>query len=133
MKKQKKILIVEDDPFFRKLCTRLLKDQGFLVVTAEDGEEGLEKIKEEKPDLVLLDVILPKMTGFEALEAVRKIPDPEIANTSAMFLSNLYSEEELQKARDLKAKAYLVKANTGSDELLEKIEKILKGEADFIT
>ncbi|MCD6550619.1 response regulator [bacterium] len=133
MEKQKKILMVEDDPFFRKLCVRLLKDQGFLVVIADNGEEGLEKIKKEKPDLILLDVILPKMTGFEVLEAVRKIPDPEIANTPTMFLSNLYSEEELQKAKDLKAKAYLVKANTGSDELLEKIERILKGEEGFIT
>jgi len=125
MEKQIKILMIEDDPFFGKLCARVLEDEGFLIALAKDGEQGLKKLEEERPDLVLLDIILPKMNGFEVLEGIRKNPDPELAGTHVIILSNLYSEEEEKKARELKADGYLVKANTTSDELLKKVREVL--------
>ncbi|MCD6178244.1 response regulator [bacterium] len=125
MEKQIKILMIEDDPFFGKLCARVLEDEGFLITLAKDGEQGLKKLEEERPDLVLLDIILPKMNGFEVLEGIRKNPDPELAGTHVIILSNLYSEEEEKKARELKADGYLVKANTTSDELLKKVREVL--------
>jgi len=125
MEKQIKILMIEDDPFFGRLCARVLEDEGFLIALAKDGEQGLKKLEEERPDLVLLDIILPKMNGFEVLEGIRKNPDPELAGTHVIILSNLYSEEEEKKARELKADGYLVKANTTSDELLKKVREVL--------
>lgn len=125
MAEEIKILMIEDDPFFGKLCVRVLEDEGFLIVLAKDGEKGLKKLGEERPDLVLLDIILPKMNGFEVLEGIRKNPDPELAKTPVIILSNLYSEEEEKKAKELKANGYLVKANTNSEELIKKIREVL--------
>lgn len=125
MAEQIKILMVEDDPFFGKLCVRALEDEGFLVVLAPDGEEGLQKLEEENPDIVLLDIILPKMTGFEILQGIRTNPKPELANKPVIILSNLYAKEEEEKGKELKADAYLIKANTSSDELIAKIREVL--------
>ncbi len=126
MKEQIKILMIEDDPFFGKLCAKVLEDEGFSIELAKDGEQGLEKLAEEKPDLVLLDIILPKMNGFEVLEEIRKNPDPELAKIPVIILSNLYSDKEESKAKELKANGYLVKANTNSDELIKKVKEVLR-------
>lgn len=121
-----KILMVEDDPFFSRLCVRALEEAGFSVSLAGDGEQGLEKIKSEDPDLILLDIILPKMNGFEVLKEIRQDPDSKIANKPVIILSNLYAKEEEEKGVELKAGAYLIKANTNSDELIDKINGILE-------
>ncbi len=126
MEKEIKILMVEDDPFFSRLCTRALEGAGFSVSLAGDGEQGLEKVKSEDPDLILLDIILPKMNGFEVLEGIREDPDPKIANKPVIILSNLYTKEEEERGEKLKAGAYLIKANTNSDELIDKIGEVLK-------
>lgn len=126
MEQKIKILMIEDDPFFSQLCIRALEDEEFFVVLAGDGEQGLEKLGKEKPDLVLLDIILPKMNGFEVLKGIRENPDSKLANTPVVILSNLYAKEEEEKGKELKASAYLIKANTNSDELIAKIRGILK-------
>lgn len=120
-----KILMVEDDPFFSRLCSRALEDEGFNVALASNGEFGLESVEKEDPDLVLLDIMLPRMNGFEVLAGIRSNPDPKISNKPVIILSNLYTREEEEKSLKMKANGYLIKANTTSDELISKIREIM--------
>ncbi len=119
-----KILIVEDDRFLRELMVRKLKMADFEVIEAEDGQEGLKKIKEEKPNLVLLDLILPEMDGFEVLEQKRK--DEEIKDIPVIILSNLGQKEEIDRGLQLGAKDYLVKAHFSPSEIVEKVKLFLQ-------
>ncbi len=119
----KKILVVEDDKFLRKVYESKLPKEGYEVVTAVDGEEGLAAIKREKPDLVLLDLIMPKMTGFDVLIEVQK--DSRIKNIPILVLSNLGQEGDLSRAKSLGAKDFLIKANYSIKEVVEKIKNFL--------
>lgn len=121
-----RILLIEDDSFFTKLCKRGLEERSFSVSCASDGEEGLKKFKEEKPDLILLDIIMPKMNGFEVLKKIREEEkDPELANTPVILLTNLYQKADVENGKTLRANAYLVKAITDIDEVATKIKEIL--------
>lgn len=120
----RKILIVEDDKFLRELMVRKLSNEGFEVIEAQDGEEGVRKMKETKPDLVLLDLILPEMDGFEVL--AKKSQDEEIKKIPVVVLSNLGQREDIEKALSLGAVDYIVKANMAPREIIEKISLILK-------
>jgi DNA-binding response OmpR family regulator len=119
-----KILIVEDDRFLRELIARKLRNEGYEVIEAIDGEEGLKRIKEEKPDLVLLDLILPGIDGFEVLESAKK--EPEIAPIPVIILSNLGQREEIERGLKLGAIDYLIKAHFTPGEIIEKIKNILR-------
>jgi len=92
-----KILVIEDDKFLRELLERKLQEEGFTVSSANNGEEGLEKIKEEKPELVLLDLILPGIDGFEILKKIRE--NPELSHIPIIVLSNLGQQEDIKRAR----------------------------------
>ncbi len=120
----KKILIVEDDKFLRELIGRKLTGEDFEIIEAVDGEEGMKKIKEEKPDLVLLDLILPGIDGFEVLAKMKV--DPKIASIPVIILSNLGQREEVEKGLKLGATDYLIKAHFTPGEIIEKIKIILK-------
>ena len=120
----KKILIVEDDKFLRELIARKLTDEGFDIVEAVDGEDGIKKIKETKPDLVLLDLILPSIDGFEVLSRVKG--DASLTSIPIIILSNLGQKEEVEKGLDLGAADYLIKAHFTPGEIIEKIKNILK-------
>lgn len=87
MAKGIKILVIEDDPFLNKVYMNKLSQEGFVVSTAMDGLSGLEKAREQKPSLVVLDVILPKMNGFEVLEELKK--DPAVKHIPVIIISNL--------------------------------------------
>ena len=117
----KKILIVEDDKFLRELIARKLTDEGFDIVEAVDGEDGIKKIKETKPDLVLLDLILPSIDGFEVLSRVKE--DESLTSIPIIILSNLGQKEEVEKGLDLGAADYLIKAHFTPGEIIEKIKK----------
>ena len=120
----KKILIVEDDKFLRELISRKLQKEGYMIVEAVDGEEGEKKIKEEKPDLILLDLILPGIDGFEVLSRIKQ--DPTLASIPVVILSNLGQKEEIEKGLKLGAVDYLVKAHFTPAEIVEKIKLILR-------
>jgi DNA-binding response OmpR family regulator len=120
----KKILIVEDDKFLRELISRKLQKEGYEIVQAADGEEGEKKIKETKPDLILLDLILPGIDGFEVLSRIKQ--DPTVASIPVVILSNLGQKEEIEKGLKLGAVDYLVKAHFTPAEIVEKIKVILK-------
>jgi len=120
----KKILIIEDDKFIRELMVRKLNNEGFETLEAVDGEEGIKKIKEGKPDLVLLDLILPGIDGFEVLSRQKR--DPSIAQIPVIILSNLGQREEIEKGIKLGAIDYLIKAHFTPGEIIEKIKAVLK-------
>lgn len=120
----KKILIIEDDIFLRELMAKKLKEENYEVIEGINGEEGLEKIKKDKPDLVLLDLILPGIQGYEILEEMKK--DKESSKIPVIILSNLGQKEEIEKGLKLGAVDYLIKANFSPDEIIEKIKLILK-------
>ena len=120
----KKILIVEDDKFLRELIVRKLTNEGYQVSEATDGESGVKAIKAEKPDLVLLDLILPGIDGFEALTRIRQ--DQETAGIPVIILSNLGQKEDIERGLKLGATDYLIKAHFAPGEIVEKITAILK-------
>ncbi len=120
----KKILIVEDDKFLRELVARKLSSEGFEIFEAVDGEEGIKKTKEEKPDLVLLDLILPGIDGFEVLSKIKE--DQELSSIPVIVLSNLGQREEVERGMKLGAADYLIKAHFTPGEIIEKIKNSLK-------
>jgi DNA-binding response OmpR family regulator len=119
-----KILIIEDDKFLRELIAKKLTEEGFVVEEAMDGEEGLRKSKEVKPNLVLLDLILPGIDGFEVLAKIKQ--DPETKSIPVIILSNLGQREDIERGIKLGAFDYLVKAHFTPGEIIEKVRNALK-------
>ncbi len=122
-----KILIVEDDKFLRDLLERKLKKEEFTIETAIDGEEAIDKINSWLPDLILLDLIIPKIDGFEVLRQSKS--KPATKDIPVVILSNLGQQGEIEKGLNLGAVDYLVKAHLTPDEIVVKIKKILGGES----
>ncbi|MDP1538541.1 MAG: response regulator [bacterium] len=120
----KNILIIEDDKFLRELISQKLTKEKYNVSEAIDGEEGIKKIKEEKPDLVLLDLILPGIDGFEVLAQMKE--DQNVTKIPAIILSNLGQREDIEKGLKLGAVDYLVKAHFTPGEIIEKVKLALK-------
>ena len=118
----KKILLVEDDKFLSNILKLKLEKSGFEVVDAFDGEEALKKLRAFRPDLMLLDIILPKKGGFELLSEMRK--DESLSNVPVIIISNLGQEEDIAKGKSLGAIDYFVKSRSSIDELVEKIKGI---------
>lgn len=119
----KRIAIIEDDDFLRGLAVGKLEKAGYTVLTAGNGDDGLKMVEKEKPDLLILDLLLPGMSGFDVLAAIRK--DAGIANLKVVVFSNLGEEADIKRCTDLGVKDYLVKANFTLDELVEKINSVL--------
>jgi DNA-binding response OmpR family regulator len=120
-----KVLIVEDDKFLSELISTKLTKEGFDIVPATDGETGLQKAISEKPHIILLDIMLPGMSGFEVLENLKKNPDQSVASIPVLILSNFGQESKVQQGLALGAKDYLVKANFTTGEIVEKIKNTL--------
>jgi len=119
-----RILVVEDDRFLRKAAEAALRRQGFTVLVASDGEEGLRVARAELPDLVLLDLIMPGLQGFEVLKLLK-----EEAATSAIpviILSNLGQDSDVKKAMEAGAVDYLVKANLALDTLVARVKTLFE-------
>lgn len=121
---EKAVLIIEDDKFLRDLLARKLKKEGYSVFEATDGNEGLELVKTKKPHLVLLDLILPGMDGFDVLAEIKR--NPETSNIPVIILSNLGQKEEIEKGLRLGALDYLVKAHSNPAEIVTKIREAIK-------
>ena len=120
----RKILLVEDDPFLIEIYTTKLKEAGYEVDTAEDGETALRKIKESIPDLLLLDVVLPNFNGWEILRKIKA--DSKTKGIKVVVLSNLGEKQEIEKGVKLGATKYLVKAHYTPSEVVTEVKKILK-------
>lgn len=119
-----KILIIEDDKFLRELISQKLLKESYTVIEAIDGEDGVKKAQEEKPDLILLDLILPGIDGFEALE---RIKNNEITGEIPVIISsNLGQREDIERGLKIGASDFLVKAHHTPLEIIEKIKSFLK-------
>ncbi len=121
---KKKILVVEDDSMISSMYKTKFEADGFTVLTASDGAEGLESAKKEKPDIIMLDVILPRLDGFSVLEEIKK--DKTTKNIPVIMLTNLGTEEDKAKGEKLGALDYLVKASLTPGQVSAKIKQALK-------
>ena len=119
----KKILIIEDDVTLAQNLLQMLRSGGFEVLVAHDGETGFRQAQEIKPDLVLLDLVLPKKHGFKILEEMQK--NPELEPIPKIVLTNLETPHDIERAFSFGIKAYLVKANYSLPEVLKKVEEVL--------
>jgi CheY-like chemotaxis protein len=118
----KKILIIEDEKIVRNLMKKKLVEKGFQVELAKNGEEGLQKIKSEHPNLILLDIIMPKMNGFEVLEGME---GTEFVDIPVVIVSNSGQPVEIDKAKEYGVKDWIVKTEFDPEEVIEKaIEQI---------
>lgn len=121
-----KILIIEDEEILIDVLQKRIKQEGYDVFLARDGEEGIQKINEIKPDLILLDIIMPKKNGFEVLEEMKKNADT--ADIPVIIISNSGQPVEIDRAFEMGIKDYLVKTQFDPAEVIEKIAKQLKPE-----
>ena len=119
----KTILFVEDEAASQKSLGFALKKEGYTVISALDGESGLRLAKSEKPDLILLDLILPKMDGFEVLEHLRN--DDATRDVPILILTNLERMDDVERALELGAKTYLTKSSYTLAEVVDKVKKAL--------
>ncbi len=123
MAELKKILLAEDDEFLSSLLKNRLQREGFEVQLARTGPETTELLKTGKPDLLLLDIILPGKLGFEIMEEVKK--DPRLSKVPVMIMSNLGQDEDIKRAKSLGAIEYFVKARVMIDDLIKRITSFL--------
>lgn len=117
-----KVLLVEDDEMLHGMYTQKFKNQGYEVISAYDGAEGVKQSSEAKPDIILLDVIMPKMDGFVALKKIRK-NNPDVP---VILLTNLGQEEDVRKGKELGANDYFIKANHTPQEVVDKVKQFIK-------
>lgn len=114
----------------RKMASKQLVKEGFSVYEAKDGEEGLKNFEEADPDIVLLDIILPTIDGFQILEKIRGNEDKKKAQTPVIMLSNLGQDSDIKKAKDMGANDFMVKANFTSREIAQKLKDFFKEDKD---
>ena len=124
MDKKHKILIVEDDPFLSSLASEHLTKEGYEVSVALGGAAALEHLKKDIPDLMLLDIIMPEVGGFEVLKIVKA--DPKYKDIIVIVFSNLGQKQEIEEGKRLGATDFLVKSNFTLKEVVEKIKTLLK-------
>ena len=117
------ILLIEDDPLLIDIYSTKLKESGFEVTVAEDGEKGLKSLEGTMPDLVLLDIVLPKQNGWEVLSKIRQ--NDRFKDLKVVLLSNLGQKEEIEKGLSLGADRYLIKAHFTPTQVVQEIQKLL--------
>lgn len=119
----KKILIIEDEETISHMFASMLKEAGFKIETAENGKVGLEKIREFKPDLIMLDILMPEMNGYEVLKQLKS--KDEQGHIPVLVLTSLSQEEQEKKARLLGAAGFLQKDNVHLKDILDKVNSFL--------
>ncbi len=124
MSNKKLILLVEDDPFLIDIYQTKLKKAGFKVEVAGSGAKALAFLKNQNPDLMILDIVLPEMGGWEVLKEIKK--DAGLKKLKIVVLSNLGQKEEVEKGLELGATKYLIKAQHTPGNVIKEVEKILK-------
>src|SRR3989344_5986318 len=117
------ILLVEDDPFLVDIYKTSLEEAGFKVEIATEGDEALRKLKEKRPDLLVLDIVLPQINGWEIIKEIKK--EENLKDLKIIILSNLGQKTEVEKGLSLGATKYLIKAHYTPREVVEEVKKIL--------
>ncbi len=123
MDKQIKILLVDDDTFLSAIYAEKFESQDFVVLQAINGEEGLKMAKKDMPDIILLDLLMPKMDGFECLEKIKS--DIELRDIPVIIHSNLGGRDDIERCMHLGASAYLIKSHTLPHEAVNKVKAVL--------
>ena len=123
MDQQKRVLLVEDDIFIAEIYALSLQKTGFKVIVAEDGEKGVQMAKENHPDLILLDLLLPKLSGLEVLKILKN--DPELKDIPVIIITNFSDSESTKKSFEMGALDYLVKVNIDSNDIVQRAKEIL--------
>ena len=123
-KKQYQVLLVEDDSFLANIYKTKFELEGFKVTVAGNGELGLKEAKKKNPDIILLDILLPKIDGFTVLEELKG--DSDLKNIPVILLTNLGQKDDVKKGLELGAKDYLIKAHFKPSETVEKVRKVLE-------
>ncbi len=121
----KTILFIEDDPFIVDMYAHVLKKNGFSVEVAYDGRSGLAKAVKQHYDLLLLDIMVPELTGIEVLEKLRAQPNQALAGTKVIVLTNLAQDDESRRALEAQADGYLIKADITPTKLVELINQVM--------
>jgi DNA-binding response OmpR family regulator len=119
----KTVMVVEDDLFLSQLLSNRLSREGLNVIRAGDGEEALNILKDTKPDLILLDLILPKKSGFEVMEEIQK--NPLLKKAPVVIISNLGQDDDISRGKQLGAVEYYVKAKISIEDLVVKVQELL--------
>ena len=119
----KSVLIAEDEEFLRTIVANKLKKEGFEVIEALDGEDAMSKLKNHAVDLVLLDLMMPKLNGFDVLQNIRA--DEKLKDLKVIILSNLGQDTDVEKCRALKITDYIVKSDTSIIDIVNKIKQVL--------
>lgn len=120
---EKHILVIEDDPLIQQMIVDKLSSEGYDVVACVMAEDGLAAMEKAKPDLLLLDLLLPQMDGFAVLEKMKK--DPQLKDIPVIILSNFGQQKDIDKGIGMGAVAYLIKANVNPREVVEKVRSVL--------
>lgn len=121
--KKNTVFVVEDDKFLRELLISKLIAEGFSITSATDGKEALRSLSQPIPDLVLLDLILPDVSGFEVLEKMKSLD--QWKPVPVIVLSNLDQKEDMDRARALGASDFMIKANFSLNEIIARIKKVV--------
>jgi DNA-binding response OmpR family regulator len=121
--KDKKILVVDDDAFILDMYVMKFKEQGFQVETATDGKIALEKIRTANPDIVLLDVVMPRMDGFDVMKKIKENIAPR--TYKILFLTNFGQKEDVERGMELGADVYIIKAHFTPSEVAAKVKELL--------
>ncbi len=122
MPQGKKVMVIEDDKFLSSLIKARLERDGYTVIQAFNGDEAIQSLRKERPDLITLDLVMPRVTGFEVLQTIAITPGLE--KVPVVILSNLAQESDVEKARQLGAQEYFVKVKISIDDLIGKIESL---------
>ena len=120
-----RILIIEDDPLMSRMYQKIFTFEGYEVDLADNGADGLEKVRSQKPNLILLDIMMPEMDGFAVLHELKK--DPDTKDCEVIMLTNLSDNDAYRKAVQLGANGFLIKIETPPEKLIEEVEKHLHG------
>ncbi len=124
MEKKKKILFIEDERHFQEMLDVVFKDEGFETFSAFNGVDGIRIAEEEKPDIILSDLVLPKKDGFNVINELKN--NPNLINIPIIILTNLEESQNIEKVISSGAKMYLVKANYTLDDIVSKVKDTLK-------
>ena len=122
--KKKNVLIIEDEKMLSEMYKTKFEMEGFEVTQAFDGKEGLDKARQGKPDIILLDIILPKLDGFLVLKEIKS--DAVMKKTPVLLLTNLGQDDDIKKGKELGAEGYFVKSNHSPAEIVEQVRQQLK-------
>jgi len=121
---RKRVLIVEDDRFLRRACQARLEQEGYVILTAQDGEEAVRMVRAEVPDLILLDLLMPKLTGLEVLRILRA--EEGTRTVPVLVLSNSSRQGDIESIRSLGISGYFVKANLSLQDLSHQVKVLLE-------